>query len=227
MIAADSAPVLRYDRQTRKSDTVAYVHLAKGNAQVSGGPGMLRTVVGLKAFPAHDEWAAMSDGGVAVVRVRDYHVDRYSASGKLSSGAPVTTDAVPVTDADKEAWRAERRAIASQGLQGGRGGGMPAGAAPPLPNPEFPAFKPPFVPAGVFARPNGELWVLRSRKASEEIPVYDVFNAMGTMIARVAFPAKTRLVGFGNGSVYAARTDDDDLQYLQRYKPPRDTSFGR
>ncbi len=33
-----------------------------------------------------DEWAAMPDGGVAVVRVHDYHVDRYSAAGKRTSG---------------------------------------------------------------------------------------------------------------------------------------------
>ncbi len=29
---ADSAPMLRYDRVTKKSDTITYVHLAKGNA---------------------------------------------------------------------------------------------------------------------------------------------------------------------------------------------------
>ena len=27
----------------------------------------------------------------------------------------------------------------------------------------------------------------------------------------------TRLVGFGEGTLYVARTDDDDLQYLERY----------
>jgi hypothetical protein len=71
---------------------------------------------------------------------------------------------------------------------------------------------------GVFARPNGDVWVLRSRKAGDAIPVYDVFDTTGKMIARVAFPAKTRLVGFGNGTIYAARSDDDDLEYLQRYR---------
>jgi hypothetical protein len=35
---------------------------------------------------------------------------------------------------------------------------------------------------------------------------------------RVALPPKTRLVGFGNGTLYLVRRDDDDLEYLQRYR---------
>jgi hypothetical protein len=40
------------------------------------------------------------------------------------------------------------------------------------------------------------------------------------VVGRVALPADTRLVGFGNGTVYLARSDEDDLQYLQRYRLP-------
>ena len=64
----------------------------------------------------------------------------------------------------------------------------------------------------------GELWALRSRPAGDEIPVYDVFGADGRLTRRVTFPAKTRLVGFGDGTVYVARSDEDDLQYLERYR---------
>jgi hypothetical protein len=31
-------------------------------------------------------------------------------------------------------------------------------------------------------------------------------------------PKATRLVGFGRGTVYLARMDDDGLEYLQRYR---------
>ena len=96
---------------------------------------------------------------------------------------------------------------------------------PPSIDAEFPAFMPPFVWWETLARPNGELWVLRSRKASENA-IYDVFNAAGTMIGRVSLPSKTRLVGFGNGTIYVVRRDDDDLEYLQRYKLPHDATFG-
>jgi hypothetical protein len=219
VVPADSTPVLRYDRTTQRIDTIAYVKLAEGNAQVSSErTGLVQMQVGRKPFPARDDWAALSDGGVAVVRVHDYHVDAYFASGRHTSGPRVRVDAIPVTEADKEEWRAERRGIA--GLQLGRGGAPMRGALPrSASEPEFPAFKPPFV-MGAVARPNGELWVLRSRKASDMVPVYDVFNATGTLIARVALPALARIIGIGDGTLYVARTDPDDLQYLQRYQVP-------
>jgi hypothetical protein len=217
MIAtADSAPVLRFDRQMKRSDTVAYVHLAKDNARISGNQNRVEMIVGLKAFPTRDDWAPMPDGSVAIVRVRDYHVDWYAASGKRTSGPRVVVDAIPVTEADKEEVRVARRMPGVTLGPGGAAGGRP----PVIPDPEFPAFKPPFVLGGVFARPNGQLWVLRSRKAGDKIPVYDVFDATGSMTARMAFPEKTRLVGFGNGTVYVVRNDEDDLQYLQRYTLP-------
>ena len=48
----------------------------------------------------------------------------------------------------------------------------------------------------------------------------DVFAAAGRVIGKVALPVKSRLVGFGQGTVYLVRVDDDDLQYLQRYRLP-------
>ena len=46
--------------------------------------------------------------------------------------------------------------------------------------------------------------------------MYDVFAADGKLVRRVSFPAKTRLVGFGEGTIYVARRDDDDRQDLGR-----------
>lgn len=208
----DSAPVLRLDRATRKLDTLAYVQLAKGNARGSSGPGGVMMMVGLKAFPSRDDWTPMPDGGVGIARVRDYHVDRYSPSGTRTSGPPHNVTPVPVTEAEKEAWRAARTGLPAAG----RGGAIPKNLPPP-PQSEFPAVMPPFVPSATVARPNGEIWVLRSHKATDA-PIYDVFGPTGSMIRRVALPGpKTRLAGFGSNTVYVVRRDADDLEYLQRY----------
>ena len=45
----------------------------------------------------------------------------------------------------------------------------------------------------------------------------DVFDGRGRLIGKISLPEGTRLVGFGKNFVYVARTDADDLQYLQRY----------
>lgn len=209
--AFDSVPAMRYDRATTKLDTLAWIQLARGNVQISPGPSGrgLSITVGAHAYPARDDWKAMSDGSIAIVRVRDYHVDRYSRSGVRTSGPPMQFTPVPVTEAEKAAWRADRLSRVRPRSAGSM--------APSLPDPEWPTTMPPFVYSETFARPNGELWVLRSHKAADP-RVYDVFGPASTIIARVALPPKTRLVGFGNGTVYLVRRDDDDLEYLQRYR---------
>lgn len=214
---ADSAPVLRYDRATKQTDTIAYVHLARGNAQVSGAQGMVRMVVGRTPFPMRDEWAALPDGGVAVIRVCDYHVDWYPAAGKRTSSAPVRVTPVRVTEAKKKSG-ARSEGLLSLPAYNKAEGARRRQADPhqPLQNPTFPRSNPPFAQGEVFPRPNGEVWVQRSRRATDAEPVYDVFHPARTTV-QVAFPARTRLAGFGNGTVYVVRLDEDDLQHLQRY----------
>jgi hypothetical protein len=214
--AADSAPILRYDRATRSLDTLAFVQLDKGNTRGAGGPDGVMMMTGLKAFPARDDWAPLPDGGVAVARTRDYHVDWYFASGARASGPPVVVTPVPVTEAEKEAWRVAR---GGGRPRAGRGGSIPKNLPPP-PAAEFPSVMPPFVSSAMMARTNGEVWVLRSHAASDA-PAYDIFGPTGAMLRRISLPSATsRLVGFGRNTVYVVRRDADDLEYLQRYRLP-------
>lgn len=68
--------------------------------------------------------------------------------------------------------------------------------------------------------PDGEVWVLRTRPAGDKIPTYDIFSRTGALVKSVALNPRSRVVGFGKGAVYVVRTDQDDLQYLQRYMRP-------
>ena len=208
--ALDSAPLMRYERGTATLDTIAWIQLAKGNTVVRPGPNGsgVSIMVGVQAFSARDDWAVLPNGGVAVARARDYHIDWHPTTGTRSSGSPVRYDPIVVNEAEKAAWRADLKAR----MVPRNGGG---GVRTQLPEPEWPVTMPPFVWGQMLARPNGEVWVLRSHKASDQ-HVYDVFAAPGTLTARVALPAKARLVGFGNGTAYLVRLDDDDLEQLQR-----------
>ena len=47
----------------------------------------------------------------------------------------------------------------------------------------------------------------------------DVFSPAGKLTGTVALPKRTRIVGFGNGgAIYTIRSDEDELQYLQRFR---------
>ena len=89
-------------------------------------------------------------------------------------------------------------------------------AGPQVADEDWPDVKPPFPPSAVSATPDGQLWI--QRHVSLEAPSeYDVFDGDGNRVRTVVLAENSRVIGFGNGVVYVARTDEDDLQWLERY----------
>jgi hypothetical protein len=220
----DSVPVVRYDLGRGTSDTLAFVKVAKNNAQVSGGQGNMRVSVGMaNPLAPRDEWAVAPDGRVAIVRPEPYRVEWVAANGTRTAGPVIPAPKTKVTDADKKQVEDARKGQTAMMVtrdEGPRGNSqqaraMSAADLPPLTN--WPEYKPPFTSGAARVAPNGELWVRRTRAPGDEIPYYDVFDASGRLVGHVTLPKGARLVGFGKGSVYLVRTDADDLQYLQKY----------
>ena len=60
------------------------------------------------------------------------------------------------------------------------------------------------------------MWVQRYVKTGGQ-PEYDVFDVAGARIYTIVLPQDSRLAGFGGGVVYITRSDEFDLQWLQRY----------
>jgi hypothetical protein len=227
-VVADSAPVVRYSRATKRADTLAWVQLPKSDAAVSstGSGGQQNVNVrigGISPYPSRDQWTVLPSGTVAIARVRDYHVELVSATRQVTRGPAVTFAPVRVGDAEKEEYR--KAAKNPQGVaisrttenRNGVENTRTSTAMPAFEEPKsWPATKPPFT--SVVAGANGEVWVARSRPARDEVPTYDVFDGTGRLTGRVALPKRTRVVAVGATYVYTARTDDDDLQYLQRFR---------
>jgi hypothetical protein len=228
--SADSAPILRLDPVSNRTDTVAFINLAKNSAGGSArGDGRGSETVEIRVgnnepYSAVDDWTVFRDGTVAILRVADYHVEIIPPGGRRVAGRPVAYTPVRIGEAEKQEWRDRMKSATPLVRSIGDGGGPP----PSIPRLDlarepasWPATKPPFLGGGgssaAFAAPNGDLWVVRTRPASDKIPKIDVFNAQGQLIGRVTLPEKTRLVGLGAKGVYTARIDDDDLQYLQRH----------
>jgi hypothetical protein len=235
MVPGDSAPVMRFDRAARRIDTVAYRRVAKANTQVSGGRGNQNIRVGgANPLAPQDDWAVLPDGRVAVVRVADYHVDVFLNASRKVSGPPVPHEKFRVDAAVMKMVEAQRVkdagsqvrmsvSVGNSGTQRSASVGGPVGDLPPLT--DWPDVVPPFRAQAAVARPNGEIWVLRTRKPGDEIPTYDIFDSSGKLIGKVALPKNHRFAGFGQGTVYLIRVDDDDLQYLQRYRLPYETKL--
>ncbi len=84
----DSALVVRFDFGSRTLDTAAAIHIPRSRTTMNRDDrGQFRA--SMVAFPPMtvDDWAVTSDGRLAVVRGRDYHVDWLEGDGTWSSSA--------------------------------------------------------------------------------------------------------------------------------------------
>lgn len=228
---SDSAALVRFERGTRRLDTLAYLKLARGNTQVSGSQGNMRMMVGAaNPLTPRDEWSVFPDGRVAIVRGADYRVEFILPNGARQAGAPIAYTPVRMNAAEiryEEGLRNAARAnqmsvmVTNNNGQMSRSAQMGPGAnAPPLePLTDWPAAKPAFRPgmASVLARPNGDLWVRRTENAQARGTLYDVINAQGAVAYQVRIPEGLTLVGFGQNTIYTFKKDEDDLVYLQRH----------
>lgn len=230
-VSADSVPLLRYDRATRRMDTLTFIVLPKSNTQVSGSQGNMRVMIGgANPLMPRDEWAVFPDGRVAVARAATYHIDFIAPDGTKRSGPRIAYTPIRMNAAEirhEEGLRNAARATQMMMMVENRNGQMsrsaqigPGANAPPLePLTDWPEVKPPFRAgqASVWARPNGELWVRRTENAQARGTLYDVITAQGTVAFQVRLQDGVNLVGFGNNTIYTTRKDEDDLLYLRRH----------
>ena len=221
-------PILRYDRRTSKFDTVATfvdrtrIRLTPGAGQpVGGGAGgtvRMGFSTGGTGYMARDEWTVAPDGAVALIRAEPYRIDWKLPDGTLRQGQAVGYTKVRVRDAEKQELLDELKARGGATLTTRGADGRTQTQSVPAAAPQsWEEFKPPFVGGTAVAAPNGTVWVLRSAPAGEKEGTWDVFDRAGTLVDRVVLPKRSRVVGFGNGRVYVARYDEDDLMYVARY----------
>jgi hypothetical protein len=220
-VEADSVPILRYDRSTKKTDTVGYTRAVKGNQRVSGSVGRFEMRVGVaNPFTPRDSWIATPDGRVAVIRSPEYRVDWTTPSRR--TGTPIPYDPIKFSERHKEIWRQQQRGATMIMMTSDNGrvstqAGSAAAANIPEPT-DWPEVMPPFLQNAVIVAPNGHLWVNRTREGNDDIPKYDVIDGAGKVAMRVVLPKQTRVVSVSRSRVYTARTDEDDLVYIQRFK---------
>jgi hypothetical protein len=101
----DSAAIFRIDLATRQIDTVGYIKIPKLKMNMSQDEnGRVRMTSEVNPLPQVDDWAVLSDGSVALVRGRDYHVDWVNPDGTRSSSPKIPFEWRRLTDEDKVAF---------------------------------------------------------------------------------------------------------------------------
>jgi hypothetical protein len=228
--------VVRWDPSTKKADTLTSITLPTGirTGASNIGNGMLKMFTNMP-LASQDVVAVGPDGNVAVVRVKDYHVEWYLPGNRRASGTATQFEPIAVNAAEKRAFlerqvrpgsftiRAPIGAKAEPIAKGGPGG-IPKGAmsAEALDDTgmEWPSRKPPFLSGAARVDRAGRVWVARTTAHDDKSARYDVFDATGKLALKVVLPPNTILAGFGSRAVYLARADEDELRYLQRYSIP-------
>jgi hypothetical protein len=222
----DSARIVRWNPDTGVVDTVASVGLPENRVERSGNNVSMMTI----PFSPSDDWGVTWDGRVAVARAVGFRVEWHAYDGRRTVGPQVTDAPVTITQADRESWL-EARANPPGGAMfitveaGGGGRSMRAGApprggtfvGPQVDDGDWPDVKPPFPPSGLSVTPDGQAWA-RRHTVADAPPEYDVFDHDGNRVRTVLLPDNTRVVGFGAGVVYVSRTDEYDLQWLEKYR---------
>ena len=124
----ESASIVRVDLASRSVDTVGFIKLPKINLNIQqDDKGNMSMTSEVNPLPVVDEWAVLSDGSVAIVRGRDFHVDFVNADGSVTSAAKIPFDWRRLTDEDKVAFmdsvKAQRARLvaAGQGVAGATG----------------------------------------------------------------------------------------------------------
>ena len=225
---ADSVPMTRWDRSSGRRDTLAYVKVPQGSSQISGGRSGGRANVrvqigGGPPFASSDQMVVSPDGRVAVVHADPYSVEFVNEARQRTKGQPIKYDRIKVTEGHKEEWRERQRGATVMSMTNDNG--RRSATMGPNTNVQDPEnwggeYMPPFLSGTqntlMFSN-DGYLWIARTGPAGQP-PTYDVIDRAGNLATRVVLPKRARLLGFGNGAVYVARVDQDDLQYLTKYR---------
>jgi hypothetical protein len=102
-LVADSTLIVRADLESRTVDIVGAVHHDGGrnrNDPPEDGKRVVTTII--QPVPTVDSWTVLSDGTIAFVRGRDYHVDWILQDGSKSSTPKLPFDWKRLTDEDKQ-----------------------------------------------------------------------------------------------------------------------------
>lgn len=181
----------------------------------------------LRPYAERDAWVVTPDGRVGVLVAADYHL-RWMKDGRIvAEGRPIPFQPIPIGPAERAAYREARAGMPAAGVRIIGADGNPAQreearrrAAAAYPDEVFPPALPPFEEQGVWLSPRGDIWVARARAAKDAVPTIDVIDAAGALRGSLRLPLGRRVLKLERNGIYLVYTDDDGLQWVERYAWP-------
>ena len=205
----DSSWLLRIERETGHIDTVGKFQVRPARIQITGtseAPTSVSMV--MNPITTGEQAVSFSDGALAIARLDPYRVD-WIVNGRTTPGKPLPFEAIAVSREEQVA------AIARLPRNDGEKPRAPEEIR------DWPAVIPPFTSNGVYAAPDGTVWIRRMPSTRHPLNDYDVVDRAGRLARRIELPSSEAVVGFGKATFYTVLTDDDGLQHLRRYPMPR------
>jgi len=204
MRGPDSVAVLRRDLVTNRVDTIAMLQAPRVRQavtrRVNGGNGR----PAINPIQSSDDWTLLNDGTLAVVRVRDYHIDWVHPDGRVSSTPKIPMLWRRLTDSMKVAIMDSIRARDAAAGMGRDDDSKPLAQRRVYVEPsDLPDYWPPFAAGFTRGDAEGNVWVRANRVVPPDGSVaYDVIDRNGQLIDRVQIPNGQTLIGFGPGVAY-------------------------
>jgi len=100
----DSAAIVRIDLATRALDTLGWIKTPKIKMNIVREENRVSMTSEVNPLPVVDDWAVLSDGTIAFVRGRDYHVDFVDPDGSTRTAAKIPFEWQRLTDEQKVAF---------------------------------------------------------------------------------------------------------------------------
>ncbi|MEZ4456687.1 MAG: hypothetical protein R2882_09085 [Gemmatimonadales bacterium] len=172
-------------------------------------------------YARRDGWLPAADG-LWIVRGDRYRVEWHPTGKPPVVGPAYGIETPAVTPQDRIAYVKEFNAtspMSGRGEDGGMGfspGMSDAETAAMAAGTEFATHHPDFSPGRLHLDAEGQLWVGVVTPGAPTTR-YDRFDTTGRRTGSLTLPADRRIAAFGRGALYAIRTTDDGLQYVERY----------
>ena len=97
----ESLPVLRVNLQSRVVDTVGWTKVPKTNTNIQRVDDKMTISIEVNPLPIVDEWTVTSNGDIAIIRGKDFHIDWMDANKQHRSTPKIAFDWKRLTDEDK------------------------------------------------------------------------------------------------------------------------------